>query len=68
MKPAEFRALAAPDLTKRLEESYEELRNLRFQHATRQLTNTSRFGVIKRDIARIKTIIRERELAEVANA
>ena len=63
MKTREARELATPDLGRRLEESYEEWRNLRFQHATRQLQNTARFGFVRQDIARMKTILRERELA-----
>ena len=63
MKPTEVRQLGDAELAQRLEEVYEELRNLRFQHATRQLQNTARFGHLRRDVARIKTILRERELA-----
>ena len=65
MRPAEIRQLSTPDLERRLEEAYEELRNLRFQHATRQLQNTARFRSVRQDIARMKTILRERELVEV---
>ena len=63
MKPSEIRDLGTAELQKRLQDSYEELRNLRFQQATRQLSNTARFRFVRRDIARIKTILRERELA-----
>ena len=63
MKPAEIRGLGDAQVAQRLEEVYEELRNLRFQHATRQLQNTARFGQLRRDVARLKTIVRERELA-----
>ena len=63
MKPTEIRSLNDAQLSQRLEETYEELRNLRFQHATRQLQNTARFGQLRRDGARIKTIQRERALA-----
>lgn len=65
MKPKEIRDLSDDDLARRLEEAYEELRNLRFQQATRQLQNTSRFRHVRTDIARFKTILRERELAGV---
>ena len=41
-----------------------ELFNLRFQHAINQLENPVRLGAVKKDIARVKTIIREKELAE----
>ena len=67
MKPQEIRNMGAPELERRLTEVYEELRNLRFQHATRQLNNTARFRTLKQDVARIKTILRERELAGVTN-
>ena len=63
MRPSEIRELGTAELQKRLQDSYEELRNLRFQHATRQLQNTARFGLLRRDVARIKTIMRERQLA-----
>ncbi|HEV8633287.1 MAG TPA: 50S ribosomal protein L29 [Chloroflexota bacterium] len=63
MKASEVRQLGDAELITRLDETYEELRNLRFQHATRQLQNTARFGQLRRDVARIKTIMRERELA-----
>ena len=66
MKPSEVRQLGETQLTQRLEEVYEELRNLRFQHATRQLQNTARFRFVHQDISRIKTILRERELAGAA--
>jgi large subunit ribosomal protein L29 len=59
---AEFRELSNEDLDKRLAEAKEELFNLRFQLATGQLTNNRRIGTVKRDIARILTILREREL------
>ena len=63
MKPTEVRGLNEAQLAQRLEETYEEMRNLRFQHATRQLQNTARFGQLRRDVARIKTSQRERALA-----
>ena len=47
-----------------LKKSKEELFNLRFQHAINQLENPMRLGAVKKDIARVKTIIREKELAE----
>ena len=55
------------DPEERLRELSEELFNLRFQFATRQLTNTSRIREVRRDIARVKTMQRQREL-EAANA
>ncbi|MEJ4112861.1 50S ribosomal protein L29 [Corynebacterium kroppenstedtii] len=58
----ELRELSADELTTRLHEAKEELFNLRFQNATGQLANNRRLGTVKRDIARIHTVIREREL------
>lgn len=62
MKAHELRPLTANELYTRLDEGYQELFNLRFQKATGQLTNTARKGQVRREIARIKTILREREL------
>ena len=59
---SEFRELGNEDLNARLAEAKEELFNLRFQLATGQLTNNRRIGTVKRDIARIYTVLREREL------
>ena len=59
---SEFRELSNEDLNARLADAKEELFNLRFQLATGQLTNNRRIGTVKRDIARIFTILREREL------
>ncbi|AVZ40059.1 MULTISPECIES: 50S ribosomal protein L29 [Dietzia] len=58
----ELRELDADALTARLREAKEELFNLRFQMATGQLTNNRRLRVVRHDIARIYTVIREREL------
>ncbi|HEY3115633.1 MAG TPA: 50S ribosomal protein L29 [Chloroflexota bacterium] len=62
MKAAELRPLEGADLVRRDSDLRQELFNLRFQFATRQLTNTARFRQVRRDIARIETIMREREL------
>lgn len=67
MKPADLRALSDEELAKRLDELQQELFNLRFQLTTRQLENYNRLEAVRRDIARVKTILREREL-EVAGA
>lgn len=58
----ELRELNAEELKTRLAEAKEELFNLRFQAATGQLTNNRRLRTVKTDIARIYTVIREREL------
>ncbi|CAN5622414.1 MAG: 50S ribosomal protein L29 [Nocardioidaceae bacterium] len=69
---AELRTLDADDLADKLREAKEELFNLRFQAATGQLESNGRLRSVRRDIARIYTIMRERELgiieAEVTSA
>ena len=62
MKTEEVRALNNEELSKQLEEAREELFNLRFRLATRQLVNHREIPRVRRNIARLKTIIREREL------
>ena len=62
MKVKEIRALSSEDLAKRLEEARQELFNLRFRLATRQLVNYREIPRVKRNIARFETIIKEREL------
>lgn len=62
---AELRAVSADDLAVKLAESKEELFNLRFQNATGQLDNTARLRAVRKDIARIYTVMRERELGIV---
>jgi len=59
---SELRELGDEELTSRLKESKEELFNLRFQNATGQLDNNRRLQTVRRDIARIYTVMREREL------
>ena len=63
MKVEEIRARSDEELAKQLEEAYQELFNLRFRAATRQLANHREIPRVKREIARLKTIIRERELS-----
>lgn len=62
MKAAELRELTAAELGEKLSEAKEELFNLRFQLATNQLENVARIGQLRRDVARIETVIREQEL------
>ena len=62
ISPGELRELTDEELTERLRESKEELFNLRFQMATGQLDNNRRLRTVRHDIARIYTILREREL------
>ena len=66
-KARELRELGHDALEQRLAETKEELFNLRFSHATGQLDNTTRLGELKRDIARLHTLVREREI-EAAEA
>ena len=62
MKASEIRALNSEELLTKLEEAHEELFNLRFRLATRQLVNHREIPKVKRKIARMETTIREREL------
>lgn len=61
MKAAEIRELSSTELAEKLSDLKSELFNLRFQHAINQLDNPMRIKAVKKDIARIKTIIREKE-------
>jgi large subunit ribosomal protein L29 len=60
---AEMRRLGDSELIGRLGEARRELFNLRFQLATGQLDNSARIGAVKKDIARLSTLLREREIA-----
>ena len=64
MKASEIRNLSVQELNEKLSDLKSELFNLRFQHVINQLENPMRLGAVKKDIARVKTIIREKELAE----
>jgi len=68
MKAVELRQLTVEELRRRLDETYQELFNLRFQLATKQLADTSRVRQVKRDIARLQTLLRERAREEVGQA
>ena len=68
MKYSEIRELSDEELAKKLEEGRAELFNLRFQMATSQLDNTARVTNVKREIARIQTEMRAREIAAAKNA
>jgi large subunit ribosomal protein L29 len=63
VKASEIRELTPEQLDDRLRELREELFNLRFQYATRQLTNTARIREVRRDIARVLTLQQETALA-----
>ena len=60
MKVNEIREMTSEDLDKKLKELKEELFNLRFQHAINQLDNPHKISDVKRDIARVMTIINEK--------
>ena len=66
VSPGELRELTEEELTERLRESKEELFNLRFQMATGQLHNNRRLRTVRREIARVYTVLRERELGLAA--
>jgi len=62
LKLKEYRDLNPDDLTKQLEETHQELFNLRFRLTTKQLVNHREVRRVKKKIARLETLIREREL------
>ncbi len=62
MSTKELRDLSSEELRTKEGELRQELLNLRFQHATRQLENTARLSEARREVARVATILREREL------
>ncbi|MCX6031618.1 MAG: 50S ribosomal protein L29 [Chloroflexi bacterium] len=66
MHPSEVRNLSQAEVARRLDEAHQEMFNLRFQYATGQLKNTTRLSQVRREIARLRTIMRERDLAVAA--
>ena len=66
MKTQELRELSVEQLNEKVLELKKDLFNLRLAHATNQLDNPTKIADVKRDIARIKTVIRERQLAAKA--
>ncbi|HCA04339.1 MAG TPA: 50S ribosomal protein L29 [Ruminococcaceae bacterium] len=62
MKASDIRELTGEELQTKLTELKEELFNLRFQLAVNQLENSNRIGAVKKDIARVSTVLRQREL------
>ena len=63
MKAKEIRSLSAEELQTKLAELKKDLFNLRLQHATNQLDNVNKITEVKRDIARVNTVLRELQLA-----
>ena len=68
MNAKELRENTLPELNKKLAELKDELFHLRFQLAINQLENPMRITAVKKDIARVKTIIREKEIQDSQNA
>jgi large subunit ribosomal protein L29 len=64
MKIHEIREMKIDELRKRIEEEERNIVDLRFAHQLKQLTNTAKLGLAKKDIARLKTILKERESVE----
>jgi large subunit ribosomal protein L29 len=62
MKGKDLKELTKEELLKKKKDTKEELFNLRFQHSTGQLENTSRLKLLKKDVAKIETILRQKEL------
>jgi len=58
----ELRAMTEVELKQKLQDAHQELFNLRFRQAAKQIDDTNRLRVVRRDIARIKTVMRERDL------
>ena len=65
VKPSELRDLKSGEIEAKLSDAREELMKLRFQQVTGQLTDTSRVRILRREIARMQTILREQKAAEV---
>lgn len=63
MKNYEIREMNSKEISKRIVEEQNNLIDLRFQHAVKTLTNTSKIKLIRRDIAKMKSILRQRELS-----
>lgn len=63
MQAFEIRNLSDDEIRTKLEETHEELFNLRFQQAIGQAKDTNTISALKRDVARMKTVLKERELA-----
>lgn len=67
MKIHDIRELKTPELLKQIEEEKKNLTDLKFAHQLKQLTNTSKIKVLKKDIAMMLTVLRERQLSEKKN-
>jgi large subunit ribosomal protein L29 len=63
VKARELKEMSEAELRQKEKEVTEELFNLKFQHATGQLENTQRLPQVRKDLARVKTVLREKEIA-----
>jgi large subunit ribosomal protein L29 len=63
VKAREFKEMSEAELRQKEKEITEQLFNLKFQHATGQLENTARLPQVRKDLARVKTVLREKTLA-----
>ena len=66
VQTSELRALKSGEIETKLSDAREEFMKLRFQQVTGQLTDTSHLRILRRDIARMQTILREQSMAETA--
>jgi large subunit ribosomal protein L29 len=62
IKMRDIKNLTLTEIENKLRDAVEELNNLKFQHATHQLDNTAKLKIIKRDVARLRTVLREIDL------
>jgi large subunit ribosomal protein L29 len=67
MKIHEIREMKTEELTNRIEEEERNIVDLRFAHQLKQLTNTAKLKIAKKDIAKMKTVLKEREMAETSS-
>ncbi len=67
MKIHEIREMKTEELRKRIEEEELNIVDLRFAHQLKQLTNTAKLGLAKKDIAKLKTVLKEREMTEAGS-
>ncbi|MBG0785675.1 MAG: 50S ribosomal protein L29 [Anaerolineaceae bacterium] len=68
MKASEIRKLTVAEIEEKISEARHELMNIRFQTMTGQVSDTSQIRYVRRDIARMETILKEKELAEESEA
>ena len=68
MKIYEIREMSNEEIAKRIEEEEKNMSDLRFQHALKNLTNTAKLAIVRKDIARMKTVLNERETEKSAES